>query len=215
MLFSLFLLFAVVPFGTNSFVMRSYDSVNHLEYDSIDEFKRTFFNMPESRASMNMIVAYTTPECKDQVTDNAALYGSQRHAGAYSFISATIITEQTEFPLTTENCAEIHFYRFNSLFTEPVESTTDFELHALTNWVHSRMAVEGFLITNTFDFPIDVFWYDESKSPVKQDSLEPGKAATIGTHLGHIFVARKRVNKDAGWNEENPIVDWISVKEDG
>ena len=199
----------------NSFIMRSYDAVNHLEYDSMHEFSKTFFNMEESRASMNIIVAYTTPECKEQISDNAALYGSQRHAGTYSFVSATVVVPQSEFPFETNNCAEIHFYRFNSIITEPTESTTDFDLHTLTSWVHHRMAVNGFFFTNHFEFPIDIFWYDESKSPMKQESLETGQTTTIGTHLGHIFVARRQINKDAGWSEENPIVDWISVKEDG
>ena len=200
--------------GLSGAVSREYDHVNHQEINSFAEFKAKYFTLDGERASTNLLVAFTTPECRDQINDNPVLRGSQRHAGGYAFVSATVTDAQSNFPIQMNNCAEVFYFPYNTPTNQPNARTVEYEdVVDFTRWVHDRMKVSNFKLKNSFNYPINVFWYDESKNPILQQQMEPGEESFIGTHLGHIFVARRSSGEgDAEWTEADPIVDWLSVK---
>lgn len=115
------------------------------------------------------------------------------------------------------NCAEVFYFPYNTPTNQPNARTVEYEdVVDFTRWVHDRMKVSNFKLKNSFSYPINVFWYDESKNPILQQQMEPGEESFIGTHLGHIFVARRSSGEgDAEWTEADPIVDWLSVKDAG
>ena len=65
-------------------------------------------------------------------------------------------------------------------------------------------------IANGFDFPISVFWHEESHDPKQQFVIEPGDAINIGTFIGHIFSAR-RLYPDQHASDATEIVDYFAA----
>lgn len=190
-----------------------YVKVDHLEFSSLSNFTKHFFNSPHEKASTNVLVGFATPECADKVKLNAPLVGSQRHTGGYSFASASVI--DVNFPVSLyDDCARIFFYSFNSSINEPRESSPILENQPMTAWIASQMRVNHFVLKNEFDYRIQVFWCDENKEPMFQFTLDPGQDTSIGTFLGHIFAARQEVDPNIiEWNSINPLVDFTAVKE--
>ena len=146
-----------------------YDTVNHLEFNSTSEFISALFNNA-GKASTNILVAYTTPECKSKIDDHPSIKGSQRHAGSYSFTSATVV--DTAFPIELTDCIELAFYRYDSESFTPDERTPLLEPLEIVSWVRDQMSVQGFTMTNDFDFPVQLFWCDENKDPTNQGILQ-------------------------------------------
>lgn len=151
----------------------------------------------DGRSNTNVIVGVTTPECAEKL-DSPAFKGAQRHAGGNVLSVATIPKEG--FPLSFDSCARAYFYRFNTSVNNPSSHTDNLDHIALTGWESELMSVKV-RMTNGFDFPIKVFWHEESHVPKSQGIVAPGKSYTVSTYLGHVFAAYN-MSKDAIEDDE-------------
>ena len=65
-------------------------------------------------------------------------------------------------------------------------------------------------IKNAFNYPVSVFWHEESHQPKQQFVVEPGETINIGTFIGHIFSVR-RLYADQHPDDAEEIVDYFSA----
>lgn len=63
-------------------------------------------------------------------------------------------------------------------------------------------------LTNNADTAVDIFWVAEDCSQVIQITLAIGDTDTIGTFVGHTFLARELTGARA-------LVDWVQVSTEG
>lgn len=80
------------------------------------------------------------------------------------------------FQLTDDACAEILFYRIGTSIENPTSAMTDFAHIPLNRWMSLLMRVDGFVVVNSFPFPVELFWHEESAEPISSGVLQPGIA---------------------------------------
>ena len=78
-----------------------------------------------------------------------------------------------DYPVSLQECAEVHFYLIGDKLGEFDGSFSTFEHGELNEWIVSMMRTKDILLTNNFPYTVELFWHEESKSPVFQGKLEP------------------------------------------
>lgn len=145
-------------------IVRHYNEVNHVDFETYDHFFETYFTLAGGRSNTNIFVGVAEPQCLERL-DTAAFKGAQRHAGGNVVAVATV--PQQGYPVSLAACAEVFFYPFNSSITSPKERTVNLGHIELTRWGTERMSTHIDFVNN-FDFAIQIFWLEESHDSVKQ-----------------------------------------------
>jgi hypothetical protein len=145
-------------------VVRDYNEVNHKVYDTYSEFFDAFFTLSGGNSNTNVFVGVTEPQCADRL-ETAAFRGAQRHAGGNVVSVATVPSEG--FPIKLAACAEVFWFPFNTSIYNPLERTVNLGHVDLTRWGGERMPTHIDFF-NDFEFPIQLWWLEESHEPVKQ-----------------------------------------------
>jgi len=165
-------------------LLRYYDHVHFTEFGSWSEFQRLFLD-EGSYFLRNVMLGVANTECRDKLYA-PALLGLQRHASPdvveYAMLSAE------EYPVKLTDCAEVHWYRIGDKLGKS-ETFSDFNHDELNSWIVGAMRTPDVVLTNGFSFPIEVFWHEESKSPVYQRTLQPNEDFIVTSFIGHIFSA--------------------------
>jgi hypothetical protein len=112
--------------------------------------------------------------------------------------------------VTLDGCAEVFFYRYESLSHKPTARTAELEHVPLTRW-GAEMMRSSLTIENGFDFSIHLYWYEESQDPKFNMIMHPGESVRMGTFIGHVFVARSFTEDQP--KADDPIVDFFVVNE--
>lgn len=189
-------------------VVRDY---NEVQYERLDSFSNVFdkYFTLNGHANTNLFLGVAEPACADQL-ETAAFIGSQRHSGG-NVVSTVSLTTDVGFPSKLEACAEVFFYRFNDSISNPTSRSIDLGHVDLTRWGAEQMPTE-ITFFNNFDFPIQVWWLEESHESVPQGTVSIGDGSRLTTFLGHIFAARKVIQGKEP-DESDPLVDFFAVKE--
>lgn len=190
------------------YVVRDYNTIHFHEFSSNDEFYQKHFTLSGGRSNNNLFVGVAQPECHEKL-ESAAFRGAQRHAGGHVIDVVTVPAK--DFPLPLTGCAEVFFYGYNSSITNPTDRTDQLDHLELTRWGGQQMGRKVKFV-NDFDFPVEMYWSDEGKDPVRQGILNPGKETTITTFLGHIFSIRRVVDRRRVLLTD-PLVDFMVVQE--
>jgi len=166
-------------------VLRYYDQVHFTDHIAWSHFQRLFLEVG-SHFVRNVMLGVSNSDCRDKLYA-PALLGLQRHASPdvaeYAIISAT------EYPVAITECAEVHWYRIGDKLGEPSGKFHNFNHAELNSWIVESMRVEGVVLKNGFSYPIEVFWHEESKSPVYQRTLQPNEEFIVNSFISHIFSA--------------------------
>ena len=149
--------------SVQAITIRDYNEVNHKAYETFTEFYETFFTL-SGRSNTNIFVGVAESQCADRL-DTAAFRGAQRHAGGNVVAVATVFNEG--FPVVLAACAEVFWYPFNTSISDPKERTVNLGHVDLTRWGGDRMPTHIDFF-NDFEFPIQLWWLEESHEPVKQ-----------------------------------------------
>ncbi len=185
------LIMAVCVNSIAGVIIRDYNMVNFQEFKTFHEFAEVHMNLQENTVTQNLFVGVATPECMNLLESPAFRGGAQRHGGGNVLASLTIPASEFKLPLKENECAQIFFYRIGDSIIKPQDVTNEFEHAKLNRWCADFMRISGFRYTNKFDFPVEVFWHEESMEPVSNGVLEVGQSTEIATFLGHIFSAHE------------------------
>jgi hypothetical protein len=175
--------------------LRYYNKINFYNFSSFTDFAHSMLELNDEGQLVtvtNLILGVATPEC-DYKLETPAFRAAQRYAGGYVLASASL--PASEFPLPTEDCAVIHFYRIKSPLDSPVTSTTDINHRSVTVLLNNNIKTK-FTFVNNFSFPIDYYWYGESKEPMMQNTIKAGASHVATTYLGHIFSAHEATDDE-------------------
>lgn len=168
-------------------VIYDYNRVHFREVKSWSDFASDYLD-EHDRTVKNIFLGVSTEECKDKLTA-PALIGVQRHAA--KDITETILLDSSEYPYELKDCAEVFFYRVGDSIDSPRGSNTDFEHGVLNEFVKDMTRVDDILFRNGFDHPIDIYWHEETKTPLYQGRVDAGGSFRMSSFLGHVFSANK------------------------
>lgn len=210
---------------TSAVVIRDYNMVNFVEYDTYQEFVDVYLNLKENTLNQNVFLGVAEQHCKHHL-ESPAFRGAQRHGGGNVLVAATVPVaelkkhfESFDEAPTLNNCAQVFFYRIGDKINEPSSKTENFDHAALNRWSADLMRTK-IVFYNDFSFPITIYWHEESTEPVNSGRLDPHHSMEMGTFLGHIFSASSDELVEGGYfdpedEESNPaylnIVDFVAV----
>lgn len=168
-------------------IIREYNNVTLNRFFEYDELMANFFPN-EERAKNNFFLGVFEPQCEETLMKLPQFTGIQRLAGGDVIEGATL--PKSQFPLLTTGCAEVFFWKIQTSFHEPTSTTTELEQRPFTSWSveQTRTSVQFY---NEFPYEIELFWVDEANEGVSQNTYLPGASSTIGTFIGHTFMARR------------------------
>eukprot|EP01038_Epipyxis_sp_PR26KG_P014712 gene14712-19776_t len=182
--------------------IRDYNKVTYTIYSSFPEFfidQLVEISPTEIITKNNMFLGIAEAHCFNLLTENPLLIGAQHLAGG-NVISVAILPKN-EFKLndnsihiinhggSNKECATVYYYPKGSNIQRPQESTSDFNRQSFHAWTFNQIRVKDLKFINGFDFPIQIFWHDESTSPRSNGVLQPRESFTLQTFLGHTFSA--------------------------
>jgi hypothetical protein len=177
----------------NGVIIRDYNMVNFKEFSSYKDFADVYLNLGKNTVNQNLFVGISKPECAHHL-ESPAFRGAQRHGGGGVVGAVTVPVDDFKLKLEGDKCAEIFFYRIGDDIEHPTSTTTEFNHSDLNSWSADLMRIEGATFTNNFDYPVQLFWHEESNEPVDNGVLEAGKSFAISTFLGEnlfeIFVEK-------------------------
>ena len=212
----LFLLFIHVTYASNE-VLFDYNRIDFVELDSIDQLKSRFFNLPNERASTNVVLGVASNDCLNHL-ESPAFRGIQRFAGGNTIVSVSLpLSQWTYVPIN--ECSQLFFYRFNSSITAPVKTLSDLNDRTITAWGRQTITKTSFQFINHFNFHVALYYHEENKKDMKlQSVLAPGESTQVGTFIGHIFVAYHVTHFDDDDTplpdvKVDPMVDFLVVSE--
>jgi hypothetical protein len=181
--------------GLEAVIVRDYNRVNFEEFDSYDQFKDKYLNADQDTLRENVMLGVATPECFDKLS-SPAFRGTQRHSGGGPLTAVSVPSAGFPYParlLNEQNepsdCANIIFYRRGDHISSPKATTSDLEHQYLNRWIADQMYVKNVRFTNNFDFPVVLYWQEESTDPVRIGLMQPGDINQMSTFIGHIFSA--------------------------
>jgi hypothetical protein len=191
----LFLLAVLLGTVCQAVIVRDYNAVNFEEMDNFNAFSEKFLNLGENVFNQNVMLGVATPECWDKL-QSPAFRGTQRHSGGGPLAAVALPSAGFPYPndLLDENgnptaCAHILFYRRGDNIANPRSVTSEFEHRFLNVWLAERIRLPTLRMINGFDFPIEVYWQEESVDPVYQGTLQPSEHMELSSFIGHVFSA--------------------------
>lgn len=191
---SIFLLSATLCIS-HSVIIRDYNAVDFKEIESFQKFSDVYLNSENYVFNQNVMLGVADEDCWNKL-ESPAFRGTQRHSGGGPLVAVSLPAREFPYPedLLNEDgephsCANILFYRRGDSITAPTASTAEFEHSLLNVWLAEQMRVQDMHMTNHFDFPVEVYWQEESMDPVLQGVLQPGESNVISSFIGHIFSA--------------------------
>lgn len=210
-------------------IVRDYNAVNFYEVESFDQFREKFMNLDTDVFTQNVMLGVATPECWDKL-QSPAFRGTQRHSGGGPLATVSLPAAGFPYPSSALNkkgepdaCAHVLFYRIGDNINDPTAVTSEFEHRYLNQWLAERMRLPSLRMTNGFDFPIDVYWQEESTDPVHQGTLEPGESIGLSSFIGHVFSASSLdplpEHDNDPENDQHPagfrnVIDYFVVEDD-
>jgi hypothetical protein len=188
-------------------IVRDYNAVNFFEVDTFDKFREVYMNLEPDVFSQNVMLGVATEECWDKL-QSPAFRGTQRHSGGGPLSAVTLPAKEFPYPTVLlgdagepDACAHILFYRTGDNIHQPRAVTSELEHRYLNQWLAEQMRLPSLRMTNGFDYPIDVFWQEESSDPVHQGVLLPGESMGLSSFIGHIFSASSQEPLEAHDND--------------
>lgn len=175
-------------------IIRDYNQINFQDLKSYEEFSNSFLNKLTGHIEKNVYVGVATEECWDMV-HSPSFMSAQRFSGGNLVTPVAIHKEH--FPYTTtDNCAEVLYYKYGDILSKPSGVTTNFGDRELSNWLRAQLTLRDFKLTNDFRFSVDIYFFKESSNPDYQFTLKAGQSMMIRTFVGHVFSATAAPDTD-------------------
>jgi hypothetical protein len=167
-------------------------------FDTYDEFKRVYMEDEDPVTTVAVLLGVYSMYCKHLI--NSASFQGIGRMTSTSVVIATVPADT--FPFSMDECAEAFWFKKGD--SSPASRTSDFDYVALRMWVGQLRGMDV-TITNTFDFPIMLYWCDEDAGIERQGLVPPGHSIAQGTLLGHIFMARRALSSMPDSSNNRPI----------